>query len=125
MAAEGYSGWAVVELFGHVRLAGLISEAEMYGTKMLRIDVPEVDGRPGFTSYKGGSALYAVTPTTEEVARAVVRSERPAPPIPYELQRRALAASPPVEDADEVADRREREDAADDSDADYDDGPGF
>lgn len=66
MASEAYAGWAVVELFGHIRLAGQISEADQYGVKMLRVDVPEVDGRPAFTSYKGGSALYAVTPCSEE-----------------------------------------------------------
>ncbi len=95
--STAYEGWAIVELFGHVRLAGKIAEADQYGVKMLRVDVPEVDGRPGFTSYKGGSALYGVTPCSEEVALAVIRQERPAPPIPYALQPRALA---PVADAD-------------------------
>lgn len=99
-ASTAYEGWAVVELFGHVRLAGKISGADQYGVKMLRVDVPEVDGRPRFTSYKGGSALYAVTPCSEEVGIAIIRQERPAPPIPYALQQRALAAAPP--DAEEI-----------------------
>lgn len=124
MATTGaYEGWAVVELFGHVRLAGKVSEADQYGVKMLRVDVPEVDGRPGFTSYKGGSALYAVTPTTEEVAIAVIRQERPAPPIPYAMQLKAIA--PPLE-VDEVDDDPPDDDMAENGAEDDDrDGPGF
>lgn len=106
-----YAGWAIVELFGHVRLAGIVSEAEQYGAKMLRVEVPEVDGAPGFTTFKGGSALYAVTPTTEEIARHIVRQQRPAPVSPYELpQRKALPAS----DADVVDDSEDDSDTVDD-----------
>jgi hypothetical protein len=118
-----YQGWAVVELFGHVRLAGLVSEADQYGVKMLRIDVPEVDGRPAFTTYKGGSALFSVTPTTEEVAIAVVKQERPAPPIPYALQLRAMAPAISVADADEVP--PEPDDDIDDEEADENGDPTF
>lgn len=32
--------WAVVELMGHVRIAGRLSEEERFGGKMGRIDVP-------------------------------------------------------------------------------------
>ena len=32
--------WAIVELMGHLRLAGLLSEEEHFGAKMGRIDIP-------------------------------------------------------------------------------------
>lgn len=32
--------WAVVELMGHVRLAGRLSEVERFGGKLARLDVP-------------------------------------------------------------------------------------
>jgi len=94
LSTSAYEGWAIVELFGHVRLAGKISEADQYGVKMLRVDVPEVDGRPAFTTFKGGSALYAVTPTTEEIALHVIRQSRPAPISPYDLPSRAALPAP-------------------------------
>jgi hypothetical protein len=39
--AEAEPVYAVIEVFGHRRLAGRIAEVEQYGTKLLRIDIPE------------------------------------------------------------------------------------
>ncbi len=39
--------WAVLELMGHVRLAGRISEEERFGSKIGRIDVPADKGCSG------------------------------------------------------------------------------
>lgn len=57
--------YAIVEIFGHRRLAGRVIEVEQYGTKMLRIDIPkDGDFAKGFTSqYYGGASLFSVTPT--------------------------------------------------------------
>jgi hypothetical protein len=47
MSEDAFTGWAVLELFGHRRLAGYVRQAEQFGTAMLRLDVPEhpwVDG---------------------------------------------------------------------------------
>lgn len=35
--------WALVELMGHTRIAGLVTEVEFGGAKMIRVDVPEVE----------------------------------------------------------------------------------
>lgn len=86
MATTAYEGWAIVELFGHVKLAGRVSEADQFGTKMLRLDVPAIGDAPSFTTFKGGSALYAVTPCTEEVAVALLGRLRPEPIQRYELK---------------------------------------
>lgn len=50
MTAEqkAYEGWAIVELMGHVRLAGRVSPAPMFGTELLRIDIP--NGCTGWTA---------------------------------------------------------------------------
>lgn len=84
-AAKAYSGWAIVELMGHVRLAGRVSEEPMFGTALLRIDVPEGDGYT--TQYASGGSIYRLTPCSEEVARAVVGSSRPMPIEPWEMRR--------------------------------------
>jgi len=62
-------GWGIVELFGHNVIAGEICEETHAGTAFLRVDVPEVNGSPGFTKFFGGAAIYAITPTDEATAR--------------------------------------------------------
>jgi hypothetical protein len=62
---EGFSGFAIVELMGHQRIAGYCSEQAIAGTNMLRVDVPAVNGNQAFTRFFGGSAIYSITPTDE------------------------------------------------------------
>lgn len=96
--SEAYTGWAVVELMGHRRIAGHVSEAAQYGTAMVRIDVPGEDGST-ITQFYGGNSIYCLSPVTEDVARAVARRNQPAPVSPYEiLPPKAMAA--PVIDPD-------------------------
>jgi len=83
-----HEGWAIVELFGHTRLAGKVSDVEIAGGKMLRLDIPPVDGHPGFTKFVGAGALYSLTPTTEEIVIGVIRRLRPVPITPYDVDLR-------------------------------------
>ncbi len=71
-----FAHWAIVELMGHRRLAGYVEEVELFGGKMMRLDIPS---EPPVTQFYGPSAIYAVTPTTEEVARAFARDRQPRP----------------------------------------------
>lgn len=63
------SQWAVVQLFGHKTLAGLVSKDEKLGVPMLRVDVPATDEQPAFTQLFGNGAIYGITFVSEEVAR--------------------------------------------------------
>lgn len=95
-----FDSWAVVELFGHTRLAGRVTEQTIGGSSFLRLDVPEqtyeerrgdygVDGTyriravevtvPPFTKYLTQGAIYSMTPCSEEVARKVLASLRAQP----------------------------------------------
>lgn len=69
--------WAIVELMGHIRLAGRITEEEKFGSKMGRLDIPTADGF--ITQYFGGGSVYRITFVTEEVARHVCKSITVAP----------------------------------------------
>jgi hypothetical protein len=62
--------WAVIELFGHKQVAGRVTEEPLFGTALLRVDVPAVSEWPAHTKYFGGTSIYAVHPCSEEVARA-------------------------------------------------------
>ena len=80
---EGFKQWCVLELMGHRKLAGLVSEEARFGTVMCRIDVPQ--GKGFVTQHYGGSSIYACTPTTEEICRAFAKSNVVAPVSRYEL----------------------------------------
>lgn len=78
--------FAIVELMGHRRRAGRIAEVERFGTKLLRIDIPNTDGET--TEFYGGGSIYALRPCTEDVAREAARQIgdlRPVAPVTYRL----------------------------------------
>jgi hypothetical protein len=63
--------WGLVELFGHQRIVGMVTVDPIDFPGMVRVDVPDLlkeskIERPGFTRYFGKSALYSVTPITED-----------------------------------------------------------
>jgi hypothetical protein len=69
--------WAVVELMGHVKLAGKLTEEERFGAKMGRLEIPTKDGF--VTQFFGGGSVYRITPVAEDVARAVAARSDVAP----------------------------------------------
>lgn len=79
METEKFESWAIVELFGHNKIAGKCSEQNIAGTNMLRIDVPETDTNPPFSRLLGHGAIYAINPVTEEVATHWAKSLQVAP----------------------------------------------
>lgn len=84
--------WAIVELMGHVRLAGRLSEEEKFGAKMGRLDIPQGDS---FVSqFFGGGSVYRITIVTEEVARHASKSTSPAPIHPWDFPKPQLEAKP-------------------------------
>lgn len=83
-----YEGWVILELMGHRRLAGYLSEQEIAGRAFLRIDIP---GEAPATQFYGAEAVYCITPTTEETARDAERLNRVAP-----IQRWELPPAKPV-----------------------------
>lgn len=110
---NAYEGWAIVELMGHRRLAGQVSQAEQYGVAMLRLDIPAVDEQPAATQFYGGTSIYCITPTTEEIARGIAEHNRPAPVNRWELpEHRAIEALDP----DDVVDCEIADDQDDDED---------
>lgn len=69
--------WALLELFGHQRVVGFLSQ-QSFGTGVLfRVDIPDLtkDGkvvRKGFTRYFGLSSIYSITPVDESTVRALL-----------------------------------------------------
>jgi hypothetical protein len=103
MNDQTFSGWCVVELFGHNQVAGYVSEQEIGGASFVRVDVPEVDGVVAFSKLYGAGAIYAITPTSEEVARLVCGQLR-ARPLTMWLPELHKALPPQTIDQDELDD---------------------
>jgi hypothetical protein len=83
---EKFAGWAILELMGHRRLGGFVQEATLAGGAFLRIDVPgDADGEVHSTQFYSPGSVYCLTPVTEEAAKIVARSSRPAPVHTWEL----------------------------------------
>src|ERR1700687_4479556 len=95
MEQAKFEGWAMVEMMGHQREIGYVTTEYFGGAALFRVDVPEIPEReieldrpeyiggrmvpegskvkresaPGRTRFISPSALYAMNPCTEEVAR--------------------------------------------------------
>lgn len=70
-----FQAWCVVEIMGHRKFAGFVSEETIGGASFVRVDVPAVthyDGTelPAFTKLFGAGSIYCLTPCTEDTARA-------------------------------------------------------
>jgi hypothetical protein len=89
---ELMKSWSLVELFGHQRIVGWVTVDPIDFPGMVRVDVPDLkkDGkieRAGFTRYFGRSALYSVTPISEQSVRELLPHVNGHPARPVELGR--------------------------------------
>ncbi|WP_080057165.1 hypothetical protein [Spirosoma aerolatum] len=85
--------YAVVELFGHNRMAGKVSEYNL-GGNFIRIDVPETSTQGAYSRIVNPSAVYAINPVTEEVATAMAERLQTKPIEAWdlrEMEKRLLA----------------------------------
>lgn len=85
-AVEKFEAWGFVELMGHNRVAGRLSEQAIAGKNLLRVDVPLADGSFR-TQYYGAAAIFAMHPTDEATARKLVERMKPEPPFAFMLDR--------------------------------------
>jgi len=101
-----FKEWCVLELMGHRKLAGLVSEQEIAGHGFLRLDIhvpirfrPDGSEIPGHrsTQFYSPSSVYAITPVSEDTARAFAEGNQPAPVTRWELPQLAEAARAAVE----------------------------
>jgi hypothetical protein len=60
--------WAILELFGHRQIAGLVSEQNIADGPFVRVDVPATKASDAYTKFFNASAIYAITPCSEEAA---------------------------------------------------------
>jgi hypothetical protein len=85
----GPLGWCIVELLGHRRVAGFVTEVQIAGAGFLRVEVPSV---PSATQFVSPGSVYALTPTTEEIVCRV--AQPPTPVSRWELPAAAVVTVP-------------------------------
>jgi hypothetical protein len=95
---EKFESWGLLELFGHQRLAGRLSEQTIGGCHFIRIDVPATDGVQEYTRFFTQGAIYGMTITTEPVARALATNLRARPVSPYDMPRAQTLPRPEGEE---------------------------
>ena len=97
--------WAIVEIMGHSRFAGRVSECQAFGAPLIRVEVPEVDDQPAFEKHFGAAAIFAITPCDEAYARAAAQAFRSRPLALVELSAivpRAALPRPSGIDQDDI-----------------------
>jgi len=87
MEKEPKELWALVELFGHQRIAGKVIEAEIGGGHLVRVEVPAVKDRQPLTKYYNVKAIYGITPVDEPTARRMAESIDATPVNSYSIDR--------------------------------------
>lgn len=92
--------FALVELFGHQKIVGRVTEATIAGGAFIRVDVPAFNGAAAFTRFFGPGAIYSINPVTEEIARGLMTHYRNEPVSRFELPQ--IADKVPVA-ADELS----------------------
>lgn len=128
--------WGIVEVMGHKKFAGHITEHVIGGAALIRVDVPAVesnalpvDNAAAFCKLIGVGSIYCITPTDEETARkaaaALARYGTEVLPVYIPPEPKQLPAATARED-DELDFGWSAEDASEvDQDEEDPDRPGF
>lgn len=112
---QPFDQWGIVEVMGYRKYAGHITEQQIAGAALVRVDVPEVvlanrageQTIPAYSKLVGVGSIYMITPTTEEIARQAARelARYDADPLPvYIPEQRQLVAASVVSGVDEDGD---------------------
>ena len=96
--SEKFDVWAIVELFGHQVIAGRVTDQSVGGETFIRVDVPDIDGRPAYSRLFGKGAIYSITPTSDEIVRGYLHRNRTEPIQPYMLAMPVHTPSPDWEE---------------------------
>lgn len=91
-----FEQWCILDIMGHQRFAGWVTEETIAGAAFLRIDIPATGKQVAFTKLFSPSSVYSITPTTEELATSMAASINNAPisvyDLPAEMKAKLLAA---------------------------------
>ncbi len=87
---KAFEDWCILDLFGHTRIAGKVTEATIAGGAFLRVDIPGKDGDFVVTQHYGPAAIFSITSVSEKVARAFAISHPVVPMTKWDLPRNQI-----------------------------------
>jgi hypothetical protein len=79
--------FAIIELFGHTKMAGKVTEQSIGPATFIRVDVKETSQQPSFTRLLNPSAVYAINPVTEQVANEMAEMLQKKPLEAWDINR--------------------------------------
>lgn len=84
--------WMFIEFLGHKKIVGFVTECEMWGQVLMRVDIPTgvntETGKMIFTTqFYGTHALYCATPILESDAIHLAKQFRPSPFSHFDLHK--------------------------------------
>ena len=83
---EKFEIWALVELMGHNKISGRVTEHKFGNQSMLRVDVPAVENLPAFSKIIAVNAVYAINPLTEKGATEYAAQLKSKPLDVWDMQ---------------------------------------
>ena len=83
--APEFSQWAIVDVMGHSRYVGFVSETVIAGNGFIQVNIPAVRDKPAWTKIIGPKSIYEITPISEELAREMAAARNDQPIQAYEL----------------------------------------
>lgn len=107
--SEKFDEWAIVDVMGHQRFTGRVTEHVIAGQGFIRVDVPNEDGSVAFTKLLGTASIYAISPVSQEVALKMNAGRKVTPIEAYALpepspSRQSTMYRDPDEDYDDCFD---------------------
>jgi hypothetical protein len=89
-----FDEWALIELFGHARIVGRVTEATIGGGAFIRVDVPDENGNTVFTRFFGPNAIYSISPVSRQTAIGMAANIGAEPVKPYDVIKRVQESKP-------------------------------
>ena len=90
---DKFEQWAIVDVMGHQRYVGLVSEQVIAGQGFVRVDIPKTADVEGWTKLIGTASIYAITPVDEAIARQMAEGAKSKPIEAYQLTDKMIAAA--------------------------------
>ena len=83
--APAFDEWAIVDVMGHQRYIGKVTEQVIAGKGFVRVDIPETEKTQAWTKLIGTDSIYAITPVSKDIAVAMAKKRQDVPINAYDL----------------------------------------
>lgn len=83
--SEKFEEWAIVDVMGHQRFVGLVTEQVIAGQGFVRVDVPKTSTEQAWTKLIGTGSIYSITPVDKDIACSMAERSKAKPIESYQL----------------------------------------